>query len=165
MCCDGVPTSAFAFSWTPTECRLRDFSPNEFIDDLVSTFPARVKLVHMHFAGDSTLLYMCKTWATLLSGHKLRLHTAKFSSQMGHEPPRKYESFLGNGIVVNCIKGANTEIPLEQASFLKKRLNVETNKNILKNTSTARILSSVIATHILFVMEMLRGEFRTEQRR
>ena len=77
----------------------------------------------MMFFGDSTLNYMCKTWATLLSGHKLRLHSQKFSKSQGH-PCHHYEIPVGpaSRIIVRCHCNTDATTPGGQKKHLMEAM-------------------------------------------
>ena len=70
----------FRYFWQPAGCSLREPTMTSFVDGLAGKDGGNVS---MTFVGDSTLFYMCKVWATLLSGHRLRVDSKKYTKTHG----------------------------------------------------------------------------------
>ena len=117
----------FTFQWHPRGCQLRDMSAGEFIDSFSGDghTQSRTQDISMDFVGDSTMYYMCKTWATVLSEHSLRVHSSKFSALAGsglYSSFGPFRSAAGSSLIVTCHHDGVSTRPHGQLLYLQRRL-------------------------------------------
>lgn len=101
-------------------------------------------MIKVMFAGDSTMYYTCKVFATVLSNYKLKMHTPKFTQDSEHhdlENTFNFTSTKGNQLSVNCVRSRDklsSTSPSGQASLLKKEL--DQMKNGLQSSPAIYVL-------------------------
>jgi len=142
----GCSVAPFQYRWSPSDCEIHDFTTSQFIDSihdrLVSEInhtrrdentpprlPSNIDVgVKFVFAGDSTMFYLCKVFATVLSNYNLKMHTPKFTQSSEHhelENTFNFTSRHGNALSVHCIRSQDARIstsPSGQAVLLKREL-------------------------------------------
>ena len=119
----------FEYHWQPHGCRLKDFDPGAFIRGLSrqlsrNASDPETSDITMHFLGDSTTFYLCKTFATAVANSKLLLHSAKYTDKSArlHSEFGPFQVSGSPKLFVHCDRDDAGYSPLGQSEYLKSKL-------------------------------------------